>query len=108
MTAGLHLSSASRSPTRHFCFPPLRRLLDPRPHHGLLVFPLVAVLEQVVSRLASTTNVFRVTPTAVVVRSVVRALQVHTREGMPGLELVRPIYCLLYDLQLSAVSDESL
>jgi len=33
--------------------PPLRRLLDPRSHHGLLV---VAVLEQVVSRLASTTG----------------------------------------------------
>jgi len=27
--------------------PPLRRLLDPRPLHGLLVLPLVAVLEQV-------------------------------------------------------------
>ena len=39
--AGLHLSSASRSPTRHFCFPSLT--------HGLLVLPLVAVLEQVVS-----------------------------------------------------------
>jgi len=51
--AGLHLSSASRSPTRHFYFP---FIFDPRPHHGLLVFPLVTVLEEVASRLVSTTS----------------------------------------------------
>jgi len=52
-TAGLHLSSASRSPTRHFCFPPLYRFLDPRPHYGLSVFPLVT--GGLVSRLVSAT-----------------------------------------------------
>ena len=38
--------------------PPLRRLLDPRPHHGLLALPLVAVVDQVVSPLAGSTIVF--------------------------------------------------
>ena len=57
---------------------------------GLLVFPLVTVREEVISRLASTTIVFRVAPPAVVARSVIRALQVHDPEGMPGLELVEP------------------
>jgi len=52
--------------------------------------PLVTVLEEVVSRLVSTTIVLRVAPPAVVVRPVIRALQVHAREGMPGLELVEP------------------
>jgi len=33
---------------------PLRCLLGPRPHRGLLVFPLVTALEEVVSRLVST------------------------------------------------------
>jgi len=84
--AGLYLSSAKRPPTRHFCFPPLRRLLDPSPHFGLLVLPPVTVLEQVVPP----TVVLRVAPPAVAIRSVVRALQVHTRKGMPGLELVEP------------------
>jgi len=68
----------------------LRLLLDPRPHRCQLSFPLVPVLEEVVSRLMSTTIVFRVAPPAVVVRSVIRALQVHAREGMPGLGLVEP------------------
>jgi len=36
------------------------------------------------------TDVLRVAPPAVVVRSVVGALQVHAREGMSGLELVIP------------------
>jgi len=68
---------------------PLRTL---RPHRGLLVLPLaiVTVLEKVVSRLVITTTVLRVASPAVVVRSVIRALQVHAREGMPGLELVEP------------------
>ena len=48
------------------------------------------MLEEVVPRLRSPTDVIRVAPPAVVVRSVVRALQVHTREGMPRLELVIP------------------
>jgi len=74
-TARLHLSSASRQPTRHFCFP-LRLLLDPCPHRGLVVFPLVAVLEEVVSRLVSTIIVFRVAPPAVVARFVPRPLQI--------------------------------
>jgi len=43
-----------------------------------------------VSRLLSTTNVLRVAPPAVAIRSVVRAPEVHAREGMPGLELVEP------------------
>jgi len=47
-----------------------RRLLDPRPQLGLLVFPPRAVLEEVVARLLHTTVVIRVAPT-VVVRSVV-------------------------------------
>jgi len=38
--------------------------------------------------LLSTTDVVPVAPPTVVVRSVVGALQVHTREGMPRLELV--------------------
>ena len=38
----------------------------------------------------STTTVLRVAPPAVVVRSVIRALQVQAREGMPGLDLVEP------------------
>jgi len=68
--------------------PPLRCLLGPRPKFGLLVLPPGTVLEQVVSRLLSTTNVLRVAPPAVVIRSVVPALEVHAREGMPRLELV--------------------
>jgi len=55
-----------------------------------LVFPPVTVLEEVVYRLVSTTIVLRVAPPAVVVRSVIRALQVHAREGMSGLELAIP------------------
>jgi len=72
---GLHLSSAFFVAS-----------LTPRPHRGLLVFPLVTVLEEVVSRLVNTTIVLRA-PLAVVVRYVIRALQVHAREGMPVLEL---------------------
>jgi len=68
--------------------PPLRRLPDPSPQLGPLVLPPATVLEQVAPRLMSPTIALRVAPPAVVVRSVVRALQVHTREGMPGLELV--------------------
>jgi len=86
-TAGL--SSASRSPTRHFCLPLFATSLT-LAHRGLLVFPLATVLEEVLSRLVSTTIVLRVAPPAVVVRSVIRALQVHAHEGMPGLELVEP------------------
>jgi len=41
-----------------------------------------------VPRLRSTTDVIQVAPPAVVVRAVVGALQVHTREGVPRLELV--------------------
>jgi len=70
----------------------LRLLLGPRPHRGLLAFPLVAVLEQVVSSssLVSTTIVFRVAPPAVIVRSILRPLQLLAREGVPGLKLVKP------------------
>src|SRR5258705_6102687 len=70
--------------------PPLRCLLDPHPQFGLLVLPPVTVLKQVFPRLVSPTVILRVAPPAVVVRSVVGALQVHTREGMPRLELVVP------------------
>ena len=38
----------------------------------------------------SAAYVIRVAPPTVVVRSVVGTLQVHTREGMPRLELVVP------------------
>jgi len=62
---------------------PFRLLLGPRPQCGLLVFPPVTVLEQVVSCLLCPTVVLRVTPPAVVIRPVVHALQIHTREGMP-------------------------
>jgi len=68
----------------------LRHLLGPCPHRGLLVFPLVAVLGNVVSRLVSTTIVLRVAQPAVVIRSVIRTLQVHAREGIPRIELVEP------------------
>ena len=82
-TTGLHLSSSNRSPTRDFCFPSS----SPPPHHGLLVLPLVAVLEQVASRLASTTNVLRVAPPAVVIRPVL-PFQVYAREdNLAGLSL---------------------
>src|SRR5258705_1388260 len=43
----------------------------------------------------STTIVFPVAPPAVVVRSVLRPLQVHAREGVPGLKLVKPRGCPL-------------
>ena len=69
--------------------PPSRLLLDPCPQLGLLVLPPRAALEEVVPRLRSTTYVIRVAPPAVVVRSVVRALQVHTRKGVLRLELVK-------------------
>jgi len=68
-------------------FPLPRRLLDPRHQLGLLILPPRA---EVVARLLHTTVVIRVAPPTVVVRSVVGALQVHTREGMPRLELVIP------------------
>jgi len=48
--------------------PPLRLLLDPCPHLGLLVLPLRAVLKKVVPRLRSTTNILRVAPPAVLFR----------------------------------------
>ena len=73
--------------------PPSRLLLDSCPQLGLLILPPRAVLEEVVSRLLRSTVVLRVAPPAVVVRPVVHALQVHTREGMPGLELVEPRGC---------------
>jgi len=63
--------------------PLLRSLLGPRPPRGLLVFPLVTVLEEVVSRLVSTTICSPVARPAVVVQPVIRALQVRTRECMP-------------------------
>jgi len=50
----------------------------------------VTVLKQVVPRLVSPTVILRVAPLVVIVRSVVGALHVHTREGMPRLELVVP------------------
>ena len=71
--------------------PPL--LFDPRPQLSLLIFPPRAVLEQVVPRLLRPTVIVRVAPPAVVVRPVVYALQVHTREGMPRLELVESRGC---------------
>jgi len=49
----------------------------------------------VAPRLLGPTDVLRVAPPAVVVWSVVRALQVHTREGMPGLQLVETCSSLL-------------
>jgi len=58
-----------------------------------LIFPPRAVLEQVVARLLHTTVVVRVAPPTVVVRPIVYALQIHTREGMPRLELVEPRGC---------------
>jgi len=67
-------------PAAPLLLPFLRLLLGPRLHRGLLVFPLVASLEQVVYRFVSTTIVFRVAPPAVVVWSVLRPLQVHARE----------------------------
>jgi len=48
------------------------------------------VLEGVVSRLVSATIVLRLAPPTAVVRSVIRALQEHAREGIPELELVEP------------------
>ena len=67
-TPGLHLSSANTSAS-----PSSRLLLDPRAHRGLLVFSLVTVLEEVVSRLVSITVVLRVALLAVVVWFVLRA-----------------------------------
>jgi len=40
--------------------------------------------------LVSTTTVFRITPPTVVVRSVIRPLQVHAPESVPGIKLVIP------------------
>jgi len=62
-------------PVAPLLLPPLRRLLDPRPHHGLLVIPLVAGLSsgEYHYRFPG-----RTTP-AVVVRPVLRAFQVHAR-----------------------------
>ena len=77
--ARLHLSSTSQTPTRR----PLGSLVDPRPQLGRLVLPPGIVLKQVVRRLLSATDVGRTA--GCVVRSVVRALRLHAREGMPGL-----------------------
>jgi len=49
--------------------PLLHHFLDPRPHHGFHLttrFPLVTVLEEVVSRLVITTIVLQVAPPALV------------------------------------------
>jgi len=84
-------SSASRSPTRHFCFPFFVASLT-LTHMTLthITVPLVAVFEKVVSRLVSTTIVLRVAPPAVVVR-----LLSVLFKYMPGLELVEPRGCSL-------------
>jgi len=65
-----------------------RLLLDPYPQLDLLDLPSRAVLKEVVTYLLHTTVVIWILQPVVVVRPVLYTLQIHTCEGMSGLELV--------------------